>query len=264
MVDHGARGEVAATRARQPLRLFHGGLGLGDPARVHPGLGQLAENGQPRFAGQSGARKKFFITGYPGRVVAASDQRPAQVENELGRRGPAGQVHGRLQVAPRRAHRAGQQRLPPGPGHDVQGLAVPGEPGGHRVAGRLGRVDPAGRQGPERGLVQPGTHRGGQLVHRLTDQLMAELGPALTGVPAQPGSRERFLRRRRIRCRQPGDLGRHLGAETPPQHRGSPQVPLRRLLQAGQVRQQQPARPRRAGRRLPLRDALAGRIAAAT
>jgi hypothetical protein len=119
VVNHGAGGEVAAVRTRQQLRFLHGGLGLGDPASVQPGLGQLAEDSQLRVSGQIGAGKKFFVTGYPGYMVAASDEGPGQVEHKLGWRRRPGQVHGRLQVAPGRTHGAGLQRFPPCLGQDV-------------------------------------------------------------------------------------------------------------------------------------------------
>ena len=46
--------------------------------------------------------------------------------------------------------------------------------------------------------------RGGQLVDRLTDQLVAELGPAVGLLAAEPGGGERLLRGRRVGGGQPG------------------------------------------------------------
>jgi hypothetical protein len=159
-------------------------------------------------------------------------------------------------VAAGRAQGAGRQRLPACACGDSHGLRVPGEPGRHRVPGGLAQVSPADRQHPERGLVQPRTDRGGQLVDRLADQLVAELGPAVRLVAAEPGGGERLLGGRRVGGGQPGYLHRHLRPEPSAEHRRGPHVPARRLAQPSQVRQQQPACPRSV--RARIRDALAG------
>ena len=174
----------------------------------------------------------FLVPGDAGLMIAGGDQGPAQVEDQLGRRGRPGQVDGRFQVAACRAHGADRQRLPASVGRDRHGLWVASEPGRHRVPCRLARVVPAGRQDPERGLVQARPDRGGQLVDGLADQLVAELGPASGLVAAKPGGGERFLRRDRVGGREPGHLRRHFGPEPPAQHRRGPQVLAGRLAQA--------------------------------
>ena len=127
-------------------------------------------------------------------------------------------------MAPGRAHGPRLQRPSPGSGQDVQGRRVPGEPGGHRMAGRLGRVDTAGGQGPECGLVQPCPDGRGQLVHGLPDEFMPEFGPALTGVQAQPGSGERFFAVATSAAASPATWAATSGRKRRAQHRGGPQI----------------------------------------
>jgi hypothetical protein len=186
VVDHGGGGQVTLPGASQSHRLVQDGLGVGDQAHGHVRVRELDEDGQPQVAGQVGPSEKFLVTGDAGLVVAGGDQGPAQVEDQLGRRGRPGQVDGRLQVAACRAHGADRQRLPAGVGRDRHGLRVPRELGRHRVPCRLARVVRAGRQHPERGLVQARLDRGGQLVDGLANQLVAELGPAADLVAASP------------------------------------------------------------------------------